>query len=235
MPDTTYGRPPMAGVASTMMSPPIFISPSWKMPSLLMSITDSSAGSTLLQAEIQSGKLVERRAHQHVEHLVLDQHRQGRRREVQQEDEEQAPGHRLARLLHRRRGVVAHQDVRQRGRADHQAEHQRQEVAPRHVEGLLAPSRRRSGRRRTSARARGMPASGSARAALAALAAVQAFLASSAVLRQRGQRLLGGLHVGGRAVGGLQVVELLLRGGLVGRQRGGHVLQLGVEAVGALP
>ena len=57
MPETTYGKPPMAGVASTMMSPPMRISPSCKMPSLLTSATDSNAGSTLAQAETQSGSL----------------------------------------------------------------------------------------------------------------------------------------------------------------------------------
>ncbi len=47
----------MAGVASTMMSPPILISPSCRMPSPLTSVTDSSVGSTLFQAAIQSGRL----------------------------------------------------------------------------------------------------------------------------------------------------------------------------------
>ena len=47
----------MAGVASTMMSPPILISPSCRMPSLLMSTTDSRRGSTRFQALIHSGSL----------------------------------------------------------------------------------------------------------------------------------------------------------------------------------
>src|SRR5688572_23552063 len=55
MPDTTYGSPPISGVASTMMSPPMRISPSWKMPSLLTSATDSSVGSTRDQLAIQAG------------------------------------------------------------------------------------------------------------------------------------------------------------------------------------
>jgi hypothetical protein len=38
-----------------MMSPPMRISPSWKMPSLLMSATDSRAGSTRAQLAIQAG------------------------------------------------------------------------------------------------------------------------------------------------------------------------------------
>ena len=37
------------------MSPPIFISPSWKMPSPLTSATDSSVGSTCCQLAIQAG------------------------------------------------------------------------------------------------------------------------------------------------------------------------------------
>ncbi len=57
MPDTTYGRPPISGVASTMMSPLMRISPSWKMPSPLMSETDSRAGSTLAQLPIHAGSL----------------------------------------------------------------------------------------------------------------------------------------------------------------------------------
>ena len=38
-----------------MMSPPIFISLSWKMPSLLMSVTESSVGSTADQFAIHAG------------------------------------------------------------------------------------------------------------------------------------------------------------------------------------
>ena len=52
----------------------------------------------------------------------------GRRREVKQEDEEQRPGHGLTRFLHRRRGEVTHQDMRQRSRADHEAEDQREPI-----------------------------------------------------------------------------------------------------------
>ena len=70
----------------------------------------------------------ETRADQQVVDVELRQHCQGRSGEVQQEDEEQRPEHRLARLLHRWRGVVAHQDVRQRGGTHHQAQHQGEEV-----------------------------------------------------------------------------------------------------------
>ncbi len=76
-------------------------------------------------------QLGELRADQQRVDVELHQHRQRRRGEIEQEDEEQRPGHRLPRFLHRRRGVVAHQDVRQRGRAHHQAEHQREEVLAR--------------------------------------------------------------------------------------------------------
>ena len=60
--------------------------------------------------------------------LELRERRIGRRREVEQEDEQQRPSHRLPRLTHRRGGEVAHQDVRQRRRADHHAEDDAEEV-----------------------------------------------------------------------------------------------------------
>ena len=60
--------------------------------------------------------------------LELGERGIGRCREVQQEDEQQRPRHRLARLTHARRGEIAHQDVRQRGGADHHAEDDREEV-----------------------------------------------------------------------------------------------------------
>src|SRR3712207_7141092 len=46
----------------------------------------------------------------------------GRRREVEQVDEEERPADALARILRVRHGVIADQDVRQPGRAGHQAE-----------------------------------------------------------------------------------------------------------------
>ena len=58
----------------------------------------------------------------------LRERRVGRRREVQQEDEQQRPRHRLTRLTHRRGGEIAHQDVRQRSGADHHAHDDREEV-----------------------------------------------------------------------------------------------------------
>ena len=83
-------------------------------------------------------QLVERRTHQHVEDLVLDQHGQRWRRDVQQEDEKQRPRDRFARLLDARRRVVAHEDVRQRSRPQHEADDQCQEITARVVVfGLL--------------------------------------------------------------------------------------------------
>ena len=61
-------------------------------------------------------------------HLELRERRVGRRREVEQEDEQQRPRHRLARFAHRRGREVAHQDVRQRCGADHHAEDDAEEV-----------------------------------------------------------------------------------------------------------
>ncbi len=55
-PDTTYGKPAISGVASTMMSPPITISASWTMPSPLRSAIDSSVGSTAAQFAAHTGK-----------------------------------------------------------------------------------------------------------------------------------------------------------------------------------
>ena len=219
-PEITYGRPPISGVASTMMSPPIFISLSWRMPSLLMSTTDSSAGSTSFQLAIQAGNLSNGVPTRHVEHLVLHQHRQGRRREVQQEDEEQRPGDRITRLLHAGRRVVAHQDVRQRRRPHHQAEDQRQEVAPRLVEGLL--------RRRVAVRVPGehLRVVGHAAQRLGAvevrraLALVQASLAAAASLGTAASSFSAAATCDAIGVGGLEVGHFLLGSGLVGSQRG---------------
>ena len=175
-------------------------------------------------------QLVKRRAHQDVEHLVLDQDCQCRRREVQQEDEEQRPGHRLARFLHRRRGVVAHQDVRQRGGTHHQAEHQAQEVAARGVEsglGLLVPVRVT---RELLRMARHACQRRRARVG-AGLGSRPGLLGGFLVGGHGGQRLLGGLHLGQRGAGSLQVFHLLLSGSTVGSQGGRHVLQLGSQGV----
>src|SRR5258708_35673280 len=54
-PDTTYGKPAISGVASTIRSPPITISASCTMPSPLMSTMLSSDGSTFAHAEAQAG------------------------------------------------------------------------------------------------------------------------------------------------------------------------------------
>ena len=99
------------------------------MPSLLMSVMVSSVGSTFAQVATHAGRFANDEPDHVVIDVVLRQHRQRGRGEVQQEDEEQRPEHRDARLLHRRRRVVAHQDVRQRSRAEHHAEHDAEEVA----------------------------------------------------------------------------------------------------------
>ena len=78
-----------------MMSPPIAISASCTMPSLLTSTIDSSARIDLLPGRHPLRQLGELRADQQRVHVVLRQHRQRRRGEVEQEDEEQRPEHRL--------------------------------------------------------------------------------------------------------------------------------------------
>jgi hypothetical protein len=60
--------------------------------------------------------------------FVLGKYGIGRRRDVQQQNEQQRPEDRVTRLAHSRRRVVAHQQVGQRRRADGQAENQRQEI-----------------------------------------------------------------------------------------------------------
>ena len=80
-------------------------------------------------------------------HLQLRERRVGRRREVEQEDEQQRPCHRLARLTHAGRGEIAHQDVRQRGRAHHHAEDDAEEVQRAVVDERL-DVRLEAGRRR---------------------------------------------------------------------------------------
>ena len=68
-----------------------------------------------------------------VQHLQFGEGRQCRRREIQQEDKQQRPCHGLTRGLHRRRGEVTHQDMRQRRRAGHHAEGQGDELPGRHA------------------------------------------------------------------------------------------------------
>jgi hypothetical protein len=93
-----------------------------------MSTIFISVASTACQLLTQAGSSAKLEPDQVVVHHVLGQHRQRGRGEVEQEDEEQRPEHRLARVTHRGGGVVAHQDVRQGSGADHQAQHQGQEV-----------------------------------------------------------------------------------------------------------
>ena len=92
-----------------------------------------------------SWQLADLGADQLGEHREPGEGRVGRRREVQEEDEEEGPRHRGPRLPHRGRSVVARQDVGQARGAHHEAEGQRQEVphadAGRHGEGVARTGR----------------------------------------------------------------------------------------------
>ena len=93
-------------------------------------------------------------------------HRQRRGAEVEQHDKHQRPAHRLARLLHR--GCRCSSAISTCGsarRAHHQAEDQRQEVAPREVDRPdCSAGRAFAGRRQTAWRAPACrPAGGRAR------------------------------------------------------------------------
>ncbi len=192
------------------------------MPSLFTSTIDSSPGSTLCHDATHCGNLANSDADDERVDVEFRQHAERRRREVQQEDEEQRPEHRLARLADRRRRVVAHQDVRQRGRADHQAEHQGEEIAARDVARGLVLARKRLGvaqRRPGARREPGVLGPGS--------------LCGGGVLRIVRERLLGRGDLIGRRVVGLELVDLggqLLLAGVI---RAGQALQLGAGVVGA--
>ena len=81
---------------------------------------------------------IERGAHQHIEHLKLDQHSQRWCREIEQHNEKQRPRHRLPGLAHIGGGVVTGQHMGQRSRAHHQAKQQSKKIAAGHIEfGLL--------------------------------------------------------------------------------------------------
>ena len=82
----------------------------------------------------------EGRTDQVVVHHVLGQHGQRGRGEVEQEDEEQRPEYRLARVPHRGGGVVTHQNVRQRGGTHHQTQNQSQEVVALVARGFFVNS-----------------------------------------------------------------------------------------------
>ena len=78
----------------------------------------------------------------------------------------------------------------------------------------------------------GMPASGLARAASAALAAVQAFLRRGLVFGSAASAFSAAWISASGALAAFRSASFFVRGGLVGRQRRRHVLQLGVELVG---
>ena len=141
-PEITYGRPAISGVESTITSVLMTKScsrttPGWPAIALQAATMASTLAAFFPQIWIRpsspqreqpgpDGREVP--ADDVGVDLELRERRIGRRREVQQEDEQQRPRHRLARFTHARRGEVAHQDVRQRGGADHHAEDDREEV-----------------------------------------------------------------------------------------------------------
>ncbi len=160
-PEITYGRPAISGVESTITSVLITKSCSRTTPgcpaiALQAATTASRLAAFLPQIWIRpsspqvnsQGRIDGQVPADDVGvDLQLRERRIGRRREVEQEDEEQRPGHRLARLTHAGRGEVAHQDVRQRGRAHHHAEDDAEEVQRRVVDERLDVRLERCGRR----------------------------------------------------------------------------------------
>ena len=176
-------------------------------------------------------QLVKWRSHQHREDLVLDENGQRGCREVQQENEEQGPGDRAARLLDRWRGVVTHQDVRQCSRADHQAKHQCHEVAARDVEGFLG-----FGVAIGVASVLGGMAWHAAKrfgtGFVVSFALGPGLLGTLFVLGQGGQGFLGGGNLGHRAIGSFQVGQLLGGGFGVGGHGGLDVLELFAKPIG---
>ena len=124
----------------------------WRLAGVLAANLDQAEFAPVEQPGLQIGDVA---ADDVVVHLELRERRVGRRREVEQEDEQQRPRHRLARLTHRRSGEIAHQDVRQRRRADHHAEDDAEEVQRAVVDERLdvrLERARRTGRRRAQDR-----------------------------------------------------------------------------------
>ena len=75
--------------------------------------------------------------HQMTHDFELDEHRQGRCRQIQQRYEKQGPGNRGPGLGHSARGKETGQQMRQSDGTHHQAKHQRQKVAPGQFKDLL--------------------------------------------------------------------------------------------------
>ena len=187
------------------------------------------------QARVQLGPLrhpgrqrIKALAHQVRQHLVLHQHRQRRRTDVEQHDEQQRPGDRGACFGHTGRGEKPRQQVRQPDRADHQAEHQRQKIAPAEVESLLL--------RRRTLRIAGKHL-GDGRNAGQRLGTLQVvlhfprptFARAVGVLGQAGQFAAGGKHGQRVGAGFAQMAQLVCRNGTVRRQRRIDMAELAFE------
>ena len=179
------------------------------------------------------GQLAERRSHHQRENLVLDQHRQGRRRDVKQHNEKQRPGHRLPGLPDVGHGVVADENVRQGRRADHQAKDQRQKVESRHIKLVARPRislgvtgellcvRRHAVERPGLGIRHGLGLRpGDAR--------------GLGIARQAGQGAVGGINFGDRRIRKLQRSQVPDGPRPIGRQRSRRVLQFGGEIRGSL-
>ncbi len=169
-------------------------------------------------------KRVEAAAHEVLHDLELDQHREGRCAQVEQRDEEQRPRDRSARGRGRRHGVVAREQVRQAGGADHEAEHQCQEVAARYLVGLALRGRAfrvarigQAVRRQAAERAGTLPG-------LAHLARPE-FARGLGVARQQGQFAAGSHHEGDVGMRVAQPVHALARRFALPLQCRGHIAQ----------
>ena len=214
------------------MSPPILISPSCTMPSPLTSATCSSEPSTCAQLLIQAGSWSKRvpTSASNTSTLTSTASAGAVTYSSTMKNSDHATDTRASR--HRRRRVEAREHVRQRRGAHHQAEHEREEVAARVVEGLarggvavrvageLLRVRRHAGQRPRAfqvgvARARPLVARG------------------VRVARHAREHALGGLDVALRRVGGLEVGDAARGGAALDGQRGGDVGQAGVVTGGA--
>ena len=170
------------------------------------------------------GQLVKAAAHQVVHHLILHQCGQRRGTQVQQGNEKQRPGHRSPRPGHSGRGVVAREQVRQTGCANHEAKHQRQEVAPGVVK-VFALLRRAVGITRKRLAVARQSAQGASALVVVVHLARPALTRLCLVTRQGGQLAAGShnqTHVG---IAGPQLLHTLARTLALARQGGLHVVQ----------
>ena len=155
------------------------------------------------------------RVHQHGVDLELGQNGQRRRREVEQEDEEQRPAHRFAGFTHRWHGVVAHQNVRQSCRTNHQTEDQRHEVLAGDVPGGIVFAGEWLGvtNRRVRARSIGSPCRGVSSAG------------GSLVLRQLAHSSFSRLDICQTAIGCFELFHFFLCSSFVSGHGSRHVLE----------